>query len=304
MKNIIDDAEIYLVQDLIISCNDDINNNEVLWNEVSSLNLILEEIMMVDDVLPSIDEELANIKSYENKTFDFIQWQCNEHLKQIQELLGSIEEDGEVQFLLTESYPNINRLLLHYNAEQHLGEEMDPCHWQEEKEDDLKNTDTSYTKKDYFEMIGMIRDNLNCNEVMKYMDVIHEAFKLEAEFLLEEANRIRSQIDVKSNRNSIHLEKAHATHYDKRALSEMKKVKRKLETTITLKKRSDDIGKVIYRNLPPLQENIQPQSNHARHDNGKENSDPVITRHSKKRIQLQNALDKAANLQSEFGVSP
>ena len=306
MKQGMDNVEILLVQELIVSRGDSnniIRNNNVMWNEVSSLNLILEEMFLNENS----DDKVKMCANHDtNKTISFIQWQCIENIKHIQELLDSIDDEGdEIKILLSESYPNI-QFLLHHNQQQQQRQRSDSqCQYhlerqKEGKEDEISCNDLHTTKKDYLEMIDRIRGNLNSTEVLDFMDVIDEAFRLEANFLMNEIEIIRAKIDSQYDANAIGGNDAYVVHYDEHTLSEMRIFKTKLEM-ITDRRRLATIGRgknCTY--LPPLRGAVKrPQSKVDK----KNQYSNISTLCSKKKRQFKNALHMAKCIQIEYAMS-
>ncbi len=305
-KQFINDAEIQLVQEFInSSCDDFIENNQILWNEVASLTQILEELSPQDDnptcchkSMTMVENGSSNDYLHTDKKLDFISWQCIETLTLIEKLLVSKDCDEEMKDSLFESYPNIHELLLLYNHSNGINEN--------EKVEQYNHFNSkSDGNNNYFQMIDGIKSQLNILEILLVVDSIHEAFRLEASALMTEANTIRIKIDAKYESTS-----NGSVQFDKKVFAEINSFKKKLETKILATKQSlklGEDGRVNYLTLPPLREmasqsQLQLQGNHDYivRDNQKENDDPrtelkatssvLRPSKSKKKINIENAL--------------
>lgn len=278
MEEYIDEDDKILIQEIIASSSDAFHNNEILWNEVTSLHVILEEMKAKSICSPNVEEKVhdedAKNKCDDSGTLAFVQFQCLENLKQLKQML---ERGGNAQTQITSllhGHPTVHWFLSSYN-------QREKCHNIDEEE-----------SRDYLSMIDGISDKLNLVEILDVLEIINEAFELEARLLSDEAEIIRNDIDIQ------HENKIMLTIFDARTLKEIKRLKKRLETA--MKPSALDDGAFSARVIPPLQRNIQ---HHANSDYGKENENPdtltTVCNISKKRNKLQCAVNMAAIIKAE-----
>ncbi len=305
MTQFIDEVEVNIVHDLILARDaDTIKTNDLLWNEVTSLNLILDEMKMTSqkddqkstgiDIVGGTDGEGMKDK------VTFVQWQCQQSLKQIRKLLNFFEGVGETSKLellkLDESYASAHQQLLEYEKTQNLLGRQDNSILKTHKEEYSESF--LFSENNHFEKINAIQSNLNSDKIFHVFDAIQEAFKIETDLLCSEADRLRNEIDFHSKKQMIETEnnRVYNVHYDKFCLRNLNNFKTKLEEEFIHIQSSQHNTQKSKNLLPPLQSNL----NNLHSDHEKENDYPrEVMKTSKKRMRLKVALDTAERLQLE-----
>ena len=273
MKQYIDDVELLEVKDIIDANDSIVSSNEVLFNEVLSLGHILQD-MIVHHYNATGATKIAN------EAINFTKNECKHHLDDIKTLLDTIDSD-EYRESVISNFPNVQQLVNYYSRNQKVD---DLVH---EYENEYKNNGRKGLE--HFATIDRIqREIANSHGIFENLNIILDAFSLETNILMEKTIRTRSLIDNIQQVPTDFINEASA--YNKRALCEIQKCKKKLETIILSN------GNIHYKMSFNRLCSINPQNEECE----KENNEPLVIKHSKRRMRLKEALETAANIQSEI----
>ncbi len=288
IEEIVDDeAEFIQIKDIILEYDCSTQDNEVLLLERESLRSILKD-MSNSKSSSVVDSSLVGVE-HPNPPMNFVEWQCKENLKEISNLVDTLNdfEDGDKLVIqLFESFQ-----MAHWHFQNHI---INSNGAENSKEEALQQIESSknvdrHIEPNYYSLIDSVKHELNISGIFQSIDIVCEAFREESQLLMEEVSNLRSYIDHNNSKQQRKQKYGSKNYLDLNSLKEIKTLRLELGEII----RGKESERKNDKRLPPL---IKAVSFDEKENEMILPKKSTTKQSSRKRKTLLKALDDAANL--------